>query len=102
MQADQQLEDREIWSMAREWVFANKKLIHRVASPYFQFMAADREDLYQEATIAAFKALVASRRKKQQEQFVRYFRVIFRTNCILLAPGVQTVYSLDDERHQDK
>ena len=96
LQDNQQLEDREIWSMARKWVLTNKKLIHWVASPYSRFMAADSEDLYQEATIAAFKALVISRKKKQQAQFVRYFRVIFRTNCILLAPGVQTVHSLDE------
>ena len=96
MQTNQQISDREIWSMAQQWVFANKKLIRQIASPYFRFMAGDHEDLYQEAIIAAFKALVVSRKKRKQEQFVRYFRVIFRTNCIQLASGIQTVHCLED------
>ena len=96
MQTNQQLSNMEIWSMAQQWVSANKKLIRQIASPYFRFMAGDNEDLYQEAIIAAFKALVISRKKKKQEQFVRYFRVIFRTNCILLASGIQTVHCLED------
>ncbi|WP_457577337.1 hypothetical protein [Desulfomarina sp.] len=96
MQSNQQLSNREIWSMVQQWVSTNKKLIRQIASPYFRFMAGDNEDLYQEAIIAAFKALVISRKKKKQEQFVRYFRVIFRTNCILLASGIQTVHCLED------
>jgi len=96
MQSKQQLSNREIWAMAQQWVSTNKKLIRRIASPYFKFMAGDYEDLYQEAIIAAFKALVISRKKKKQKLFVRYFRVIFRTNCILLASGVQTVHCLED------
>lgn len=96
MQTNQQLSNREIWSMAQQWVSTNKKLIRQIASPYFRFMAGDNEDLYQEAIIAAFKALVISRKKRKQEQFVRYFRVIFRTNCILLASGIQTVHCLED------
>ena len=96
MQTNQQLSNSEIWSMAQQWVSTNKKLIRQIASPYFKFMAGDYEDLYQEAIIAAFKALIISRKKKKQEQFVRYFRVIFRTNCILLASGVQTVHCLED------
>jgi len=52
--------------MAQQWVFANKKLIRQIASPYFRFMAGDNEDLYQEAIIAAFKALVISRKKENR------------------------------------
>ena len=96
MQTNQQLSNREIWSMAQQWVSTNKKLIRQIASPYFRFMAGDNEDLYQEAIIAAFKALIISRKKRKQEQFVSYFRVIFRTNCILLASGIQTVHCLED------
>ena len=96
MQDDRQLSDRETWSMAQQWVFANKKLIRQIASPYFRFMAGDKEDLYQEAIIAAFKALVVSRKKRKQEQLVCYFRVIFKTNCIQLASGIQTVHCLED------
>jgi len=96
IQSSQQLFNREIWSMALQWVSDNKKLIRQIATPYSRFMAGENEDLYQEAIIAAFKALVISRKKKKQEQFVRYFRVIFRTNCILLASGVQTVHCLED------
>ncbi len=59
--------------MAQQWVSANRKLIRQIASPYFRFMAGDTEDLYQEATIVAFKALIASRKKDKPEQFIPFF-----------------------------
>lgn len=96
MQCNQQLTSREIWSMALQWVSANQKLIRQISSPYFRFMAGDTEDLYQEATIVAFKALVTSRKKGEPERFVPYFRVIFKTSCIKLASGIQTVHCLED------
>lgn len=82
--------------MAQHWVSTNHKLIRQMASPYFRFMAGDDEDLYQEAIIVAFKAFVISKKKGQPEKFVPFFRVIFKTNCIKLAPGVQTVHCLED------
>jgi len=79
-----------------EWASANRKLIRQIAAPYLRFMQADRNDLFQEATIAAFKALIVARRKENPHQFVPYFRIIFKTNCIKLASGIQTVPSLEE------
>ncbi len=76
-QSNHQTSSREIWSMAQAWVSTNHKLIRQISSPYFRFMAGDTENLYQEATIVAFKALVTSSKKGEQEQFTPYFRVIF-------------------------
>jgi len=78
-----------------QWVSANEKLVRQVASPYRRFMAADNADLVQEATIAAFKALIAARKKGKPKQFVPFFRVIFKTCCLKLAPGIQTVHCLE-------
>ncbi len=74
-----------------KWAAVNRKLIRQIASPYLRFMLADGNDLFQEATIAAFKALMAARRKEKPQQFVPYFHVIFKTNCIKLATGVPTI-----------
>ena len=96
IQTNQQLSNSEIWSMALQWVSANQKLIRQISSPYFRFMAGETEDLYQEATIVAFKAIVTSRKKGKPENFIPFFRVIFKTNCIKLASGIQTVHCLED------
>ena len=74
----------------------NRKLIRQIASPYIRHMAADSNDLFQEAAIAAYKALISSQKKEKPNQFVPFFRVIFKTNCIRLASGIQTVQSLED------
>ena len=88
--------NRKIWATAMEWASTNRKLIRQIASPYLRFMQADGNDLFQEATIAAFKALIATRKKANPEQFVPYFRVIFKTNCIKLASGILTVLSPEE------
>jgi len=59
-------------------------------------MTADVDDLDQEATIAAFKAILTCRKKEKPEQFIQFFRVIFKTSCIKAASGVQTVHCLED------
>lgn len=92
---DQQTISNEIWEMAMQWVSENRKLIRQIASPYRRHMAADNADLVQEATIAAYKALLVARKKAQYKQFVPFFRVIFRTNCIKLASGIQTEFCLE-------
>ena len=92
---DQQAISNEMWEMAMQWVSANRKLIRQIASPYRRFMVAENADLFQEATIAAFKALLAARKKEKPEQFVPFFRVIFKTNCIKLASGIQTEHCLE-------
>ena len=95
-QGKMQTAKRETWAEAVEWVSANRKLVRQIAAPYLRFMQADSNDLFQEATIAAFKALIAARRKEKPKQFVPYFRVIFKTNCIKLASGIQTVPDLEE------
>ncbi|MBU0965028.1 MAG: sigma-70 family RNA polymerase sigma factor [Proteobacteria bacterium] len=95
-QSNQESEKKEAWDMAVQWVAGNRKLIRQIASPYIRHMAADSNDLFQEATIAAYKAFISSQKKEKPNQFVPFFRVIFKTNCIRLASGIQTVQSLED------
>lgn len=82
--------------MALQWVSTNQKLIRQIATPYRRFIAGDNQDLYQEATIAAYKAFISSRKKGTPERFTPFFRVIFQTNCIKLSSGIQTVHCLED------
>ena len=86
----------ETWQQAMEWVAGHHKLIGWIAAPYLQFMAADSHDLHQEATIAAFHALVAARKKNSPERFVAFFRVIFKTHCLRLANGVYAFHPEND------
>jgi RNA polymerase sigma factor (sigma-70 family) len=92
----QQIFSRETWVAAMQWVNANKRLVRQIASPYFKFMAGDSEDLYQEATISAYNALICCIKNGERERFVPFFRVIFKTNCIKLASGIQTVHCLEE------
>lgn len=103
-QNSQQTGNRETWETAIQWVSANRKLIRQIASPYIRHMSADSNDLIQEAAIAAFKALIACRKKDKQDQLIQFFRVIFKTHCIKLASGVQAVNILDEHYlpHQEK
>ena len=87
----EQISSEQIWKLAVQWVSDNKKLIRQIAGPYLRYMAADTGDLLQEATIAAFKALKVVTEKEKQQQLAPFFRVIFKTNCIKLASGIQTV-----------
>ena len=89
-------ETRETWDIALQWVSANQKFIRKVAAPYMRHMAAEKTDVLQEATIAAFKAVIATRKKDKPDQFISFFRVIFKTNCIKLATGIHTVHCLED------
>jgi RNA polymerase sigma factor (sigma-70 family) len=95
-QDNQQLANQKTWTTALQWVHANRKLVRQMASPYFKFMAGDSEDLYQEATIAAYKALISCKNKDEADRFVAFFRVIFKTNCIKLSSGIQTVHCLEE------
>ena len=88
--------DKKYWEEAQKWVSSHKKLIHQAASPYFRHMAADSEDLQQEAVVAAYFALCEIKRKNKPDQFMQFFRVIFKTNCIKLSSGIQTVNTLED------
>ncbi len=86
----------DTWNKIMCWVSVNHKLIRRIASPYYMYMAGDSEDLYQEATLAAYKAEIITRKKKTPEKFIQFFRVIFKTDCIKMASGLQTVHCLED------
>lgn len=87
--------NRETWETAIQWVSANRKLIRQIASPYIRHMSSDSNDLSQEAAIAAFKAIIAIRKKDKPDQFIQFFRVIFKTHCIKLASGIQAVSPLE-------
>ncbi len=95
-QCGEQQSCQEIWDWAQQWVEANQKLIRQIATPYRRFMAGDNQDLYQEATIAAYKAFISTREKGSPERFTPFFRVIFQTNCIKLSSGIQTVHCMED------
>lgn len=92
---DQKGTSMNMWETAMTWVAENQKLVRQIAAPYRRYMAAENTDLIQEATIAAYKALVVSRKKAKPMQFVPFFRVIFKTNCLKLASGIQTEHSLE-------
>jgi len=93
---NQHLTSEETWKISMQWVAANRKLVRQIASPYFRFMVGDYEDLYQEATIAVFKAFLSSRKKGTPELLQPFFRVIFKTSCMKMASGIQTVHCLED------
>ncbi len=95
-QCSEQQPCQKTWNMAQQWVAANQKLIRQIATPYRRFIAGDNQDLYQEATIAAYKAFISTRKKGTPERFTPFFRVIFQTNCIKLSSGIQTVHCLED------
>ena len=88
--------DQETWLTARRWVTENMRLIHWIANPYRTHMAADEDDLLQEATMAAFQALTTAEKKQAAQRFVPFFRVIFKTRCLRLASGIQTVQPAND------
>ncbi|OGQ97660.1 MAG: hypothetical protein A2521_04955 [Deltaproteobacteria bacterium RIFOXYD12_FULL_57_12] len=81
----------ELWEKAMGWVSSNKALVRQIAAPYRRHMAAEAADIEQEAVIAAFQALLETCRKEQPDQLAPFFRVIFRTNCMKLASGLQTM-----------
>jgi RNA polymerase sigma factor (sigma-70 family) len=87
---------KDTWNKIMLWVSGNHSLIRKIASPYYMYIAGDREDLYQEATLAAYKTEIIIRKKNAPEKFVQFFRVIFRTDCIKMASGLQTVHCLED------
>ena len=86
----------EVWKTARQWVSTNKGLIREIASPYRRYMASDREDLQQEAIIAAFMALNVSRAKNVPDALPRFFRIIFTSNCMKLAYGIRSENNLEE------
>ena len=45
--------DHEIWLTAMDWVRFHMHIVHWVANPYRPYMAADEDDLFQEAIMAA-------------------------------------------------
>jgi DNA-directed RNA polymerase specialized sigma24 family protein len=86
----------EAWELAVRWLSANRKLVREVSTPYRKHMFADREDLLQEALIAAFKAILASQKKKKTRLLARYFIVNFRSQCMKLAYGIRAEDNTED------
>ena len=86
------------WQKAMQWVATHRNLVRHLAKPYRRFMQAESNDLWQEATIAAFTALITARKKKKPEQFIRFFRVIFKTNCVELARGIPLTHAQDEHQ----
>ncbi len=76
------------WLAAMEWVRAHTHVIRWEAAPFVPYMAGDDDDLFQEATIAAFKALMEVQNQDPQ-QLIPYFRTIFRTQCLKMAIGIR-------------
>jgi len=100
---EQTLTRKETWELAVRWLSTNRKLVREVSSPYRQHMPADWEDLRQEALIAAFKAIIASRKKKKPRLLARYFIVNFRSQCMKLAYGIRAEeYAEDHECIRDE
>jgi len=96
IQNNQPISNQKAWEIAWQWVSEHRKFVRLIASPYVKHMNGDREDLYQEAAIAAYKALIDCMKKDRQDQFIQYFRVTFKSNCIKLSYGIQTVHCLEE------
>lgn len=82
-----------------QWVGSNRNLIHSIAAPYLRHMAADSDDLFQEATVAAFMTLITTRKKQMSQRFAPFFRIIFKTHCLKLATGIPTTILNDSILH---
>ncbi len=79
---------RLTWLAAMEWVRAHRHIVRWEAAPFVSYMAGDEDDLFQEATIAAFKALMKVQNQDSQ-RLITYFRTIFRTHCLKMAVGIR-------------
>jgi RNA polymerase sigma factor (sigma-70 family) len=76
------------WLAAMQWVQAHAQVVRWEAAPFVSYMAGDEDDLFQEATIAAFKALMKVQNHDPQKM-ITYFRTIFRTHCLKMAVGIR-------------
>ena len=88
--------DHEIWLTAMDWVRFHMHIVHWVATPYRPYMAADEDDLFQEAIMAAAQALIVAKKKNSPQKLTPFFRVIFKTHCLKMAAGVQPVHMPHD------
>lgn len=79
---------RLTWLTAMEWVRAHRHIVRWEATPFIPYIAGDNDDLFQEATIAAFKALMKVQNQGSQ-RLIAYFRTIFRTQCLKMAVGIR-------------
>jgi len=86
----------ETWELAVRWLSVNRKLIREVSAPFRRHMGVDWEDLRQEALIAAFNAINASRKKKKTRLLARYFIVNFRSQCMKLSYGIRAEENMED------
>ena len=79
------------WLAATQWVQAHTHVVRWEAAPFVPYMAGDDDDLFQEAIIAAFKALREVQNQDPQ-QVITYFRTIFRTQCLKMAIGLRPAH----------
>ena len=76
------------WLTALEWVRSHRHLVRWEAAAFSVYLAADDDDLFQEAVMAAFQALIAAR-ENEPDRLPSYFRTIFRTHCRRMAVGIR-------------
>lgn len=83
------------WLIAMEWVYAHRHIVRWEAIPFVPYIAGDDDDLFQEAVLAAFQALMVAQNQDPQ-QLIPFFRTIFRTHCLKLAVGIGTTPCSED------
>ena len=80
----------ELWLSAMEWVRFHMHIVHWVADPYLAYMAADEDDLFHEAILAAVEALAAAEKKTRQSRLPG--QGLFVWSCAASPCRFQTCY----------
>lgn len=82
----------ELWCLAQAWVKSNPVLISHIAAPYRKHMNCHIQDLTSEALLTSYQVLHALSHDGQDLSLMsRYFRVVFRTQCIKMTTRVNVV-----------
>ena len=80
------LESNIVWQLAQSWVKSHKTLVWCVASPFYQNLSCDYNDLISEAQIIVYR--IISSLQNQNENLLKiapYFRTVYRIRCIQMA-----------------
>ena len=81
----------ELWHLSQAWVKSNQVLIRCIASPYYRHMSCEKHDLENEALLTAYQVLTQlSMREKDLSLMNKYYRIVFRTQCIRMTAGIKT------------
>jgi RNA polymerase sigma factor (sigma-70 family) len=79
-----------MWCLTQTWVKSNKVLIWCIASPYVRHIPCDAHDLENEALLTAYQVLTQLiMRQKDLSLMNKYYRVVFRTQCIRLTMRIR-------------